>query len=66
MKFDWAEKTRQELGERAREKEIEQTQKLHREKTMIGQVKIDVEKVGGEAQKTKTRKRGLGRADCGE
>ena len=73
-----SEETQLEIGEGAREKVIGQTQRFFREKTRMGQAKIDVEKVGGEARaaavgetssrvtKNETRKRGLGGANCGE
>ncbi len=57
---------------------IGQTQRFSREKTRIGQAKIDVDKMSGKAReaaegetssrmtKNETRKRGLGGANCDE
>ena len=73
-----SEQTQLEIGEGAWGKVIGQTQRFSREKTRIGQAKIDGEKMGGEARKAamgetssrvtknETRKRGLGGAKCGE
>ncbi len=73
-----SEKTRLEIGEGVWGKVNGQTQRFSREKTRIGQAKIDGEKVGGEAReaavgetssrvtKDETRKRGLGGTNCGE
>jgi hypothetical protein len=71
------EETQQEIGERAREKVIGQTQNVYGEKTTIGQTEIYVKKVGEKARKaavgetssraTKTETRtAAGGGACGE
>ncbi len=71
-------KTQLEIGERARETAIGQTQIFYREKTTIGQTKIEGGKVGEEGRKaavretsscttkTETRTRELEGVGCGE